>query len=116
MEISTFLVRFCSLLLLVSTFLYTAADQFEQLQSPLAVQSLKVNRQNVTILADNVNQLHYVFQVTIRPRNEAPRIERLNEALMQIGRTPGMNAGIVENGSCSFSSQLAHSSLSNFIE
>jgi len=76
------------LLLLVSTFLYTAADQFEQLQSPLAAQSLKVNRQNVTILAYNVNQLHYVFQVTIRPRNEAPRIERLNEALMQIGRTP----------------------------
>lgn len=66
----------------------TVADQSQQQQRPSASHLFKVKRQNVTILAYNVNHLHYVFQVTVRPRNEGPRIERLNEALKRIGKTP----------------------------
>jgi len=65
------------------------AEQQQQQQNGVdgSSSSLTLSRQNVTIVAYNVNHLHYVFQVAFRPRNEGARIERLNDALKGIGKT-----------------------------
>ena len=69
------------------------AEERQQQQRPVVVggetAALKLHRQNVTIMAYNVNHLHYVFQVAFRPRNEGDRIERLNDALKKVGKTTG---------------------------
>jgi len=80
---------FFSLLASLSVFPLDAhANQSQQQRrNPSSAHSLQLHRQNVTILAYNINHLHYVFQVTLRPRNEGPRIGRLNDALKTIGKT-----------------------------
>lgn len=61
------------------------------LSFPALTDPPSLRRENVTIMAYNVNHLHYVFQITYRPRNEGPRIERLNEALRNLGQIPAVS-------------------------
>lgn len=77
------------LALVCLSFPYAQADRDQQQQErPSVNHLLKLPQQNVTILAYNINHLHYVFQLSLRPRNENPRIERLGAALNSIGKTP----------------------------
>ena len=88
-----------SLLLSINGFYASSSDpptllHQEQQQQPEDV--LQLRRENVTIMAYNVNHLHYVFQVAFRPRNEGSRIAKLNDALRNVGKTPGRGNRVVE--------------------
>jgi len=77
-----------SLLVSINGFYASSSDPPTQQEQQQPEDVLQLRRENVTIMAYNVNHLHYVFQVAFRPRNEGSRIAKLNDALRNFGKTP----------------------------